>query len=311
MRPTLETIVLMIFSFSRRCAVVFALGLMSVVPVLAQEGGHAAEVPTTWSSSMTELPDAPEPQAAQSAPSSPAVPANETAEDKKKREALAEEQLKVQKKQRVAGVLPNFNTSYDANAVSLTPKQKFKLAWASTTDPVQFAAAGVLAGVGQAQDSDAGYGQGMEGYAKRFGANYADTFIGNMLGNAVFPSLLHQDPRYFRLGYGSKTHRMLYALATNVITKHDVTGKWEPNYSNVAGNLIGGAISNVYYPADERGVSNTLTNALTVTLEGGLGSVFQEFWPDISRKLFHKDPTNGQDAKNAELRAQQKAEKKK
>ena len=305
-RPTLETIVLMNFCSFAKCVGIFALLTVSASAGWSQAGGHAAEAGVAWSSS--ELPDAPEPQIAQS---TPAVPANETADEKKKREALAEEQLKVQKKQRVAGVLPNFNTSYDANAVSLTPKQKFKLAWASTTDPVQFAAAGFLAGIGQAQDSDAGYGQGMEGYAKRFGANYADTFIGNMLGNAVFPSLLHQDPRYFRLGYGSKTHRMLYALATNVITKHDVTGKWEPNYSNVAGNLIGGAISNVYYPADERGVSNTLTNALTVTLEGGLGSVFQEFWPDISRKLFHKDPTNGQDAKNAELRAQEKAEKKK
>ena len=247
---------------------------------------------------------------AQSTTSAPAVPANETPEEKKKREALAEEQLKVEKKQRLLGVLPNFNTSYDATAVSLTPKQKFKLAWASTTDPVQFAAAGFLAGIGQAQDSDAGYGQGMEGYAKRFGANYADTFISNMIGNAILPSVLHQDPRYFRLGYGNKVHRFLYSLATNVITKHDVTGKWEPNYSNVAGNLIGGGISNLYFPADERGVSNTLTNALTVTLEGGVGSVFQEFWPDVSRKLFHKDPTNGLDAKNAELRAAKKAEKK-
>ncbi len=290
---------------------IFALLTVGAACGLAQSGGHAAEAGVAWSSTA-ELPDAPEPQVApaQSTTSAPAVPANETPEEKKKREALAEEQLKVEKKQRLLGVLPNFNTSYDATAVSLTPKQKFKLAWASTTDPVQFAAAGFLAGIGQAQDSDAGYGQGMEGYAKRFGANYADTFISNMIGNAILPSVLHQDPRYFRLGYGNKVHRFLYSLATNVITKHDVTGKWEPNYSNVAGNLIGGGISNLYFPADERGVSNTLTNALTVTLEGGVGSVFQEFWPDVSRKLFHKDPTNGLDAKNAELRAAKKAEKK-
>jgi len=142
-------------------------------------------------------------------------------------------------------------------------------------------------------------------------ANYADTFIGNMIGNAVLPSLLHQDPRYFRLGYGPKTHRILYALATNVICKHDVTGKWEPNYSNVLGNLIGGGISNLYYPADERGVGNTLENALTVTLEGGVGSALQEFWPDISRKLFHRDPTHGQDAIYAAKRENQKADEKK
>lgn len=235
----------------------------------------------------------------------------DAATDAKTREQIAEEQLKAQKKQRVLGLLPNFNTSYDASAVSLTRKQKFKLAWASTTDPMQFGVAAILAGVGQAEDSDYEYGGGIGGYSKRFGADYADTFIGNMIGNAVLPSLLHQDPRYFRLGYGPKMHRILYALATNVICKHDVTGKWEPNYSNVLGNLIGGGISNLYYPADERGVGNTLENALTVTLEGGVGSALQEFWPDISRKLFHRDPTHGQDAIYAEKRAKQKAEEKK
>ena len=286
----------------------------------AQTIGHlvvpVAEV--AYSAPVGDLPEAPVPETPATAPEQttaarPAAPAaaagssssapagseqtTDAATAAKAREQLAEEQLKAQKKQRVLGLLPNFNTSYDAQAVSLTRKQKFQLAWASTTDPMQFGVAAILAGVGQAKDSDYEYGGGIGGYSKRFGANYADTFIGNMIGNAVLPSLLHQDPRYFRLGYGPKTHRILYALATNVICKHDVTGKWEPNYSNVLGNLIGGGISNLYYPADERGVGNTLENALTVTLEGGVGSALQEFWPDISRKLFHKDPTNGLDAK--------------
>lgn len=102
--------------------------------------------------------------------------------------------------------------------------------------------------------------------------------------------------RYFRLGHGTKTHRLFYAIATTVICKHDNTGRWEPNYSNVAGNIISGAISNLYYPSSNSGFGQTIANGLTVTAEGTIGGVFDEFWPDISRKLFHKDPTHGLDA---------------
>ena len=105
------------------------------------------------------------------------------------------------------------------------------------------------------------------------------------------PSILHQDPRYFRLGHGSFHHRFLYAVATAFICKHDNTGKWEPNYSNVLGNMIAGEISNFYYPdADGSNVGQTIETGLTVTFEGTFGSTLQEFWPDISRKFFHKDP---------------------
>ena len=129
---------------------------------------------------------------------------------------------------------------------------------------------------------------------------------GTIIGNGLLPAILHQDPRYFRLGHGTVTHRLLYALATNVICKHDNTHKWEPNYSNVGGNIISGAISNLYYPSSGSGIGETFTNGLTVTAEGGAGSIFQEFWPDISRKFLHKDPTHGLDA---EARAADKAAK--
>uniref|UniRef100_E6QMT1 Uncharacterized protein n=1 Tax=mine drainage metagenome TaxID=410659 RepID=E6QMT1_9ZZZZ len=241
--------------------------------------------------------------------SSPAIPAGQAAKDAgtaeqltpqpaKSQKALAEEQIHQQQKQRILGVVPNFNTSYVFNAASLTVGQKFRLAFNTMTDSVQFATAGILALYSQADGTNDTYGGGIGGFAKRFGASYADNFDGTMLGNAVFPSLLHQDPRYFRLGYGSKTHRLLYALATNVICRHDNTGKWEPNYSNVLGNIAAGGISNLYAPPDERGVTLTFTNGLLVTAEGGFGSIFQEFWPDISRKYLHRDPTNGQDAAN-------------
>jgi hypothetical protein len=108
------------------------------------------------------------------------------------------------------------------------------------------------------------------------------------------------------MGHGTFTHRLLYSLATNVICKHDNSGKWEPNYSNVSGNIISGAISNLYYPSGSSGVSQTFTNGFIVTAEGGVGSIFDEFWPDVSRKLFHRDPTRGLDA---QARAADKARK--
>jgi hypothetical protein len=208
----------------------------------------------------------------------------------------AEEQIKEQEKQRVGGVLPSFNVSYRADAVSLSAGQKMKLAFRSATDPVAFATALLVGGYHETSKDDNGFGWGIEGYGKRSGAAYLDAFDGAMIGNGILPSILHQDPRYFRLGHGAVTHRMLYALATNVMCKHDNTHKWEPNYSNVGGNIISGAISNLYYPSGNSGVGQAITNGLTVTAEGGAGSIFQEFWPDISRKLFHKDPTHGLDA---------------
>jgi len=219
----------------------------------------------------------------------------------------AEQQIKEQEKQRTLGVIPAFNISYRQDAVSLTAGQKMKLAFRSATDPVAFGIAFIVAGEHEALDDDTGFGWGIEGYGKRSGAAYLDAFDGAIIGNGILPSILHQDPRYFRLGHGTVKHRLLYALATNVICKHDNTHKWEPNYSNVGGNIISGAISNLYYPASDSGIGQTFTNGLTVTAEGGLGSVFQEFWPDISRKFFHKDPTNGLDA---QARAQDAADKK-
>jgi hypothetical protein len=170
------------------------------------------------------------------------------------------------------------------------------LAFRSSVDPFTFAAAFLVAGYHEALDDDTGFGWGIEGYGKRSGAAYLDAFDGTIIGNGILPAVLHQDPRYFRLGHGTVRHRLLYAMATTVICKHDNTGKWEPNYSNVAGNIISGAISNLYYPSTNSGFGQTITNGLTVTAEGTVGGVFDEFWPDISRKLFHKDPTNGLDA---------------
>jgi hypothetical protein len=230
--------------------------------------------------------------------SSSAQTAAPQATDGKTQEEKAADQVKEQEKQRILGVLPSFNVTYRSDAVSLTPKQKMSLAFRSAIDPYQFGVALIVAGWGELTDSDNGFGWGPAGFAKRAGAKYLDAFNGAMIGNGILPSVLHQDPRYFRLGHGSGMHRALYAFSTSFICKHDNTGKWEPNYSNVGGNLAAGAISNLYYPSSDRaGWSTTVVNGMVVTAEGAVGAELQEFWPDISRKFFHKDPTHGLDAK--------------
>ena len=199
----------------------------------------------------------------------------------------AEEQLKQQEKQRILGVMATFNTTQNKDALPLSARQKYHLFFKSVTDPWPFALTGFVAGIGQAEDSTPEYGQGMKGYAKRYGASYADYFTGNFFGNAVLPSLLHEDPRYFQKGTGSFTRRALWAAGSTVWSRRD-SGAWGPNYSNVAGNMIGAAISNLYYPAAERTVDETIERGATVTVEGIAGAELIEFWPDIARHYRRK-----------------------
>ena len=169
-------------------------------------------------------------------------------------------------------------------------------------DPVTFATAFLTGGYHEISDST-GFEWGVKGYFERVGAGYLDAFDGTMIGNAVFPSILHQDPRFFRMGHGSTMKRLLYSASTSFICKGDKSRKWQPNFSNVLGNIAAGEISNFYYPSGKPGdFDTTISTAMLQTVEGSLGSIFQEFWPDISRKLLHKDPTHGLDAqyKNAE-----------
>ena len=192
--------------------------------------------------------------------------------------AVAEEEVKAEEHQRVLGIIPNFGVSYVWHAAPLTAGQKFRLAWRSEIDPISFVGAAVGAGYEQAKNYRAGYGQGAEGYAKRFGASYVDGFDGAMLGGAILPAIFHQDPRYYYMGkeHGTVRRRVLYAIATVAITRGD-NGRWQPNYSNVLGNLSAGAISNLYYPASDRGAVLTIDNALLGTLTGAIGSLIQEF----------------------------------
>lgn len=201
---------------------------------------------------------------------------------------LAEQQMHVQEKQRVLGVIPNFYTSYVWDAEPLTSGQKYRLALRTSIDPVTILGSGVIAGVQQWQNNFKDYGQGAQGYAKRFGASYADGFIGVMLGGAVFPSLLHQDPRYFYKGTGSIRSRALYAISTVVICKGD-NRRWQPNYSNVLGTFSAAGISNAYYPANDRGFGLTIGNAAIGLASGAVGALLQEF---LIKKISRGVPPN-------------------
>jgi hypothetical protein len=190
---------------------------------------------------------------------------------------LADVQIEEQEKQRVFGVIPNFYVSYEPNAARLTAKHKFGLAWKSASDPVTLAGVGVLAGLGQAGDRWGAYGQGAQGYAKRYGASYANVFASTIIGGAVMPSLLKQDPRYFYKGSGSKRSRILYAMASSVICKGD-NGRWQPNYSNVIGSFAGAGLQAAYLPAnDRRGSGFVVSSALLRLGETSLAGVLQEF----------------------------------
>ena len=200
-------------------------------------------------------------------------------------EQIAEEQVSAQIQQRVFGVFPNFYTSFIWNAAPLKAKQKFRLAFRSATDPVTFFTTGFLAGIQQARDTYPDYGQGSVGYGKRYGADYGDIFIGRMLGAAVFPSLFHQDPRYFYQGTGSITSRAWHALSSAFLCRGD-NGRRQFNYSHILGNFAAGGISNLYRPDDDRGVALAIDNALLHTATNAAGNLAREFaLKDITTKI--------------------------
>jgi hypothetical protein len=202
-------------------------------------------------------------------------------------EDLAEQQITTEEHQRILAVLPNFYVSYVPNAAPLTRKQKFKLAAVVSRDPVTYFTTGVNAGIEQWQGDFAGYGQGFSGFAQRYAATYGDKLSSTFLGAALLPSLLHQDPRYFYRGHGPVIVRALYAISTVAVCKGD-NGHWQPNYSNVLGNLGSAGISTLYYPqSDKHGLQVTVANTLLGVAEGAFGTLFQEF---LLRHLTHGAP---------------------
>lgn len=223
--------------------------------------------------------------------------------DQKTQHEKAEEQLQQQEHQRVAGLMATFNTTSNPDAVPLSSGQKYRLFFKSAFDPWPFGLNIFVAGINQAVDADPEWGQGVQGYAKRYGAAYSDYFIGNFFGNAVLPSMLHEDPRFFQKGSGRFLSRFLWAAGSTVWCKRD-NGTWGPNYANVGGNLIGAAIARTYYPASQRTVSGTISDGLTVSAEGIFGAEVIEFWPDMVRHHQRKQAEKQARAANAAQKQQ-------
>jgi hypothetical protein len=257
---------------------------------LAAESSSAEQTAQTAQTPAPQTPSQPATESQTPSATEAQTPAGTPqVETPEQRRARAIEELKLEEQQRMVGIVPNFMAVNNGKALPITPAQKFQLFFKGAFDSYQFVLAGIDAGIGQAENSNRGYNQGLKGFARRYGANYGDNFDGNLWGNAVLPSLLHQDPRYFRMGHGKVLHRALYSISTTFRTRDD-KGNWQPAYSNLLGNMIGAAISNVYYPNypdNEQGLYPTLRRGLSVTYQGTIGGLLEEFYPDLSEKYKH------------------------
>jgi len=203
-------------------------------------------------------------------------------------DGLAEQVATTQDDTHILGIVPNYATVNDPTLYKpIQPKQKFKLASQDSFDPFTWVIVGFYAGVAQWGNNYRQYGQGTEGYAKRYGAAFADGTVSNYMTEAIMPSILHQDPRYFRMAVGGAWKRTGYALTRVLVTRGN-TGTKQFNSSEIAGTMIAAGIANLYYPSDNRSVAQTLDKfALNVVSDAGF-NVLREFWPDMRRKVLHK-----------------------
>ena len=213
------------------------------------------------------------------APSSSQDPGNPVQADK------TQADTKKSKDDRMFYVMPNYLTVDSQSQVKpISWKEKFAMAAKGSFDPYEFTVVGIVAGIRQAENSYPGFGQGAEGYAKRYGAAFADQVDGNIMVGGVFPSILKTDPRYFQLGKGSHGHRFGYAVSRIFVTRTD-SGRHIFNIPEFAGNATAIAISNVYYPASDRSFSSSLQGWGTQMGIDAFGNELKEFWPDIHHYL--------------------------
>ncbi len=198
---------------------------------------------------------------------------------------IANAQVKASERQRVLGIVPNFYTSFVYDAVPLTSKEKYRFALRETFDPIRFVGTGIGAALEQANDTYAGYGDDAAGYGKRYAALYGDGLFSDLLSHAVFPSIFHQDPRYFYQGTGSLKSRFIHAVSFAVLIRND-SGRNVPNYSYLLGDLVAGSVNNFYYPHADRGPGLVFTSTAIGIGGRAAGSLAREFI--LSRFTTHK-----------------------
>ena len=191
----------------------------------------------------------------------------------------------------ILGVIPNYKTSLNFDHYEpLTSREKFKIASEDSLDPGTFALSAVFGGLGQVTDANKSFGQGAAGFGRYFGASYGDLLIGNYMSEAVFPSILHQDSRYFRRGTGGGYSRFAYAIS-QIFCTHSDSGGTQFNYSEWLGNATAVAISNAYYP-DHRSAGSSMSKlGMQIGLDA-VGNVLKEFWPDLQRRFSKKSSTH-------------------
>lgn len=262
--------------------------LFIVVTVLASVNNMGAQSATATPNLAAPASQQPSQSTNQQAPATsstePLHPANPNQESKEKKK----EEETGTSNDRLFYALPNFLTVDTNNVPPLTVKQKFAVVTRGSFDYIQLPWYAFLAGISQAEDSEPGYGQGAEGYAKRLGAYFADGTIENYMTGAVLPSLLHQDPRFYEEANGGFMHRTEYAVSRIFVTRTD-SRKEQFNYSEVAGSAMSAFISTYsYHPEGDRTVSNTLSVWGTQVGYDTITIVVKEFWPDIRRMMNKK-----------------------
>ncbi|HSS97400.1 MAG TPA: hypothetical protein VLK33_10230 [Terriglobales bacterium] len=193
---------------------------------------------------------------------------------------------------RILDVMPNYGTVEDAHTLPpISSGKKYRLATAQVFDYFAFPFNGVLAALDQASNSPKSWKQGWGAYGKRYGASFADNSIGTYMTTAIFPSMLHEDPRYFQSGQGSFSHRAYYSISRLVVA-HTDSGHSRFNYSEIFGNALAAGISNAYHAPEDRTWGRNLTTYAMLDTWDGAANLLKEFWPDIHRKMQHKHKVN-------------------
>jgi hypothetical protein len=190
----------------------------------------------------------------------------------------------------ILGIVPDYDTVRNSNGViqPISARTKFWLATEDVFDPFSFVITGIYAGVSQWSNQYPEFGQGAKGYAKRYGGAFADNAVGNYMTEGLWPVMLRQDPRFFRMGSKYGFWKRVGYSATRVIVTRGDSGARQFNFSEIIGNGVAAGISAAYYPESSRNAHAVLDKwALNVGSDAGF-NILKEFWPDMRQKLFKK-----------------------
>jgi hypothetical protein len=262
-------------SFLIRIISFCAMASLSCFPAVAQQTDQPAPAPSV-----------------QPAPKTPEVPNAPDGATQPKPGKTKLEQETGTVNDRILTVMPNYGTVENAHTLPpISSRQKYRLATAGVFDYFTFPFIGGLAAIDQANNSPKSWGQGWGAYGQRYGASFADNGIGTYMTTAIFPSALHEDPRYYWLGHGTIPHRTFYALGRLFVARTDA-GNSRFNYSELIGNAVAAGVSNFYHAPEDRTLGRNLGTYGMLDMWDGVSNLMKEFWPDIHRKMQHKHNTS-------------------